>query len=264
MTDIGRASVVLDALAESRGPLTISDLTNRTALPRSSVHRVIQALEEELYVVRAPDRTGYLLGPGLLKFGMGAHLRLLAANRSTLVSVAREINENVELAIFSGREVVVVDQIAAPERLRGVTKLGKSFSLHASCIGMALLAQLPDERVFELLPDQLMQFTPHTIIDHREIHAELQQIRETHIALDVERHDIGICAVATGMVGPTGAMQAVAIVLPTRRFREKISLALTSLKLANDQIDPFRAAQLFDLPAGGFLSPAQRTPRQRR
>ncbi len=244
MTDIGRATVVLDALAESRGPLSISDLTQRTSLPRSTVHRVIQALEEQLYVVRATDRAGYLLGPGLLKFGMSAHLRLLAANRNTLVNIAREVNENVELAIFSGREVVVVDQIASPERLRGVTKLGKSFSLHASSIGMALLAQLSDQRVTELLPSTLERFTDHTITDHDQLRAELEKIRSHHIAVDAEQHDIGICAVATGVTGPTGAIQAVAIVMPTRRFKQKVELAINSLRLANDRIDPSSAASV--------------------
>jgi hypothetical protein len=155
MADIGRATVVLDAIAESRGPLTLTELAARTRLPRSTVHRIIQALERQLYVVKVPDRHGYALGPGLLKFGMNAHLRLLSSNRSQLAGLARDLNENVELAIFSGREVVVVDQLASPGRLRGVTKVGKSFSLHASCIGMVLLAQLPDPQVAELLQPPL-------------------------------------------------------------------------------------------------------------
>jgi IclR family acetate operon transcriptional repressor len=238
VTDIGRATVVLDAIAEARGPLTLTDLATRTRLPRSTVHRVIRALEQELYVVRVPERPGYVLGPGLLKFGMNAHLRLLAANRSRLVSLAREVNENVELAIFSGREVVVVDQIASPERLKGVTKVGKSFSLHASCIGMALLAQLPDERVTELLPGQLQRFTANTVTDRAAVMAELADVRVSHVAVDIEEHDVGICAVATGMSGPTGALQAVAVVMPTRRFKEKARLLVESLQLVNQLVDP--------------------------
>ncbi|GAA5063768.1 IclR family acetate operon transcriptional repressor [Thermocatellispora tengchongensis] len=247
MTDIGRATIVLDAIAESGGPLTLTDLAARTRLPRSTVHRVIRALEEELYVVRVPERPGYVLGPGLLKFGMNAHLRLLAANRARLASLAREVNENVELAVFSGREVLVVDQIASPERLKGVTKVGRSFSLHASCIGMALLAQLPGERVAELLPAELERFTPNTVTDRGALMAELAEIRRSHVAVDVEEHDIGICAVATGMSGPTGALQAVSVVMPTRRFRAKAALAVESLQLVNPSVDPDLAIQQYKL-----------------
>jgi IclR family acetate operon transcriptional repressor len=243
VTDIGRATVVLDVIAESRGPLTLTDLATRTRLPRSTVHRIIQALEEELYVVRVPERPGYVLGPGLLKFGMNAHLRLLSANRSQLASLAREVNENVELAIFSGREVVVVDQIASPDRLRGVTKVGKSFSLHASCIGLALLAQLPDDRVTELLPAQLEQFTGNTVTDHDALLAELAEIRRSHVAVDIEQHDIGICAIATGLTGPTGALQAIAVVIPTRRIKAKAAAAVESLQRLNPRIDSALAAE---------------------
>jgi IclR family transcriptional regulator, acetate operon repressor len=244
VTDIGRATVVLDAIAESRGPLTLTDLATRTRLPRSTVHRVVQALEQQLYVVRVPERPGYVLGPGLLKFGMNAHLRLLAANRAQLASLAREVRENVELAIFSGREVVVVDQIASPERLKGVTQVGKSFSLHASCIGMALLAQLPDERVTELLPPRLERFTDNTVTDRDAVMAALAEIRQTHVAIDVEQHDIGICAVATGMPGPTGALQAIAVVMPTRRFRAKAAEIIRGLQRVNPRVVTDRALQL--------------------
>ena len=251
MTHIGRATVVLDAIAETRGPLTLSELATRTRLPRSTVHRVVQSLEQELYVVRVTGRPGYVLGPGLLKFGMNAHLRLLAANRNQLATLAREVNENVELAVFSGREVVVVDQIASPERLRGVTQVGKSFSLHASCIGMALLAQLPDDRVTELLPDELEQFTTRTISDVDALLAKLDVVRRSGIAVDVEEHDIGICAVATGMVGPTGALQAISVVVPTQRFRAKVAAAVDSLSRLNPAIDPAAALQQLAVPGTG-------------
>lgn len=236
MADIGRATVVLDAIAEAHGALSLTELAGRTGLPRSTVHRVVQALERELFVVRAPERRGYVLGPGLLKFGMNAHVRLLSANRSSLAGLARAVGENVELAVFSGREVVVVDQLASPERLRGVSKVGKSFSLHASCIGMALLAQLPDAQVAELLRPPLTRFTPGTVVDPQRIQARLGAIRGAHIAVDREEHDIGICAVATAFVGPTAALQAMAIVIPTSRFRDKYERAVDALRRVNPLI----------------------------
>lgn len=245
MTDIGRASMVLDVIAESRRPLTLTDLATRTGLPRSTVHRVVQALTQELYVVGVPDQPGYVLGPGLLKYGMNAHQQLVAANRAGLASLTREVNENAELAVFSGREVVVVDQIASPERLRGVTKVGRSFSLHASCIGRALLAQLPDEQVLQLLPERLTRYTSRTVTDRRALLASLSDIRRSGIAVDVEEHDVGICAVATGMRGPTGALQAIAVVLPTSRFKAKARPVIQALRRLSPDVDTELAARRY-------------------
>lgn len=88
-----------------------------------------------------------------------------------------QVRERAELAIFSGREVVVVDQIGSPARLRGVTELGKSVSLHGSCIGKALLAQLPDGLVLEVLSPRLTRFTESTVTDHRALLAERRRAR---------------------------------------------------------------------------------------
>ena len=230
--------MVLDVIAESRGPMTLTGLAARTGLPRSTVHRLIQALEQELYVVRAAERPGYSLGPGMLKFGMNTHLRLLAANRSVLVSLAHAVRENVELAVFSGREVVVVDQIAAPQRLRSVSKVGRSFPLHASSIGMALLAQLPDERVAGLLPPRLHRFTADTITDRQALMTKLAHVRRTQLAIEIEEHDVGICSVATAITGPTGALQAIAVVIPVARFKAKADLAIEALQQVNPMIEP--------------------------
>lgn len=245
MTTLARASVILDAIAESRRPQTVSDLANRISMPRSTVHRVLQDLEEELYVVRAESGSGYVLGPGLLKFGMNSHLRLLAANRAQLATLARDVNENVDLAVFSGREVVVVDQIGSPARLKSVTKIGRSFSLHASCIGKVLLAQLPPDKVKAMLPEPLRPFTSATVTDRAALMASLPDIAWTGIATDLEEHDAGISAVATGMSGPTGALQAVAVVVPSHALQAKWETIIVALARVNPRI---RVAELRDGP----------------
>lgn len=245
MPSIARASLVLDTIAESRRPLTLSELSERLGIPRSSVHRVIGALEGELFVVRSPSGSGFALGPGLLKFGMNSHLDLLAANRSGLLALARKVRENVDLAVFSGREVVVADQIVSPTRMRGVTKVGQSFSLHASCIGKALLAQLPAARVDELLrATPLRRFTERTVTDRAVLDDQLEAARTTGLAFDFQEHDEGISAVATGFVGPTGALQAVAVVLASRDLPGKWDAAIAGLAHLNPRVDPLAVAAL--------------------
>jgi IclR family acetate operon transcriptional repressor len=154
-----------------------------------------------------------------------------------LISLARQVNENVETAVFSGREVVVVDQVASPARLQGVTQVGKSFSLHASAIGMALLAKLPGEQVDALLSSRLERFTDKTVSERSAVLLRLEQIRLCGVAIDVEEHDVGICAAATALVGPTGVLQAVAVVVPTHRFHGKAPQIVASLCSLNPEID---------------------------
>ncbi|MFC7960748.1 IclR family transcriptional regulator [Rhodococcoides kroppenstedtii] len=227
---------MLDTLAESRTMLSLNELARRTGLPRSTVHRLIQALEGELYVVRDPGRRGYSLGPGLLKFGVAAHSRLVSSNRRSLATLARTTGENVDLAVFSGREVVVVDQVESPDRVRSATEVGRAFSLHASCLGVALMALLPDDTVQTLLSGPLTRFTEHTVTDPDVLIRRIEDVRSTRIAVDREEHDLGICAVATAFRGQTGALQAVSVVMPSSRFRLKQSRAIEGLERLNPDL----------------------------
>lgn len=237
MSIFGRATTILNIVAEGRGQLSLTDLSQRSGLPRSSVHRIIQELERECFVIRASSAGGYSLGPGVLKFGMNSHLQLVAGMRPVLTSLARAVNENVELAIFSGREVVVVDQVASTARLHAVTQVGKSFSLHGSCIGKVLLAQLPDQKVREVLPDVLVGHTNKTITDVDKFIAELDEVRANNLAFDHEERDVGISAVATCIQNSAGVYQAVAIVAPTERFDVMQALFVERLTKLQGSID---------------------------
>lgn len=245
MTDIARTTVILDVIADSRRSLTLTDLASKTGLPRSSVHRIVQALEKELYVARLADRPGYTLGPGLLKFGLNAHLRLLGANRTPLMTLSRAVNENAELAILSGRKAVVIDQVTVANQTKTVTATGKNFSMHATGVGKALLSQLPDHQVSEFLHEPLARFTPNTVSQSCEIQRELDLIKATNIAFELEEHQFGTCTIATATNAPIGGLQAVSVVIPARRIRQKFGLAIEALHRINPRVDVVAAKREF-------------------
>jgi IclR family acetate operon transcriptional repressor len=236
LTDIARTTVILDVIADSRRSLTLSDLSARTGYPRSSVHRIMQALERELFVVRQIDRPGYTLGPGLLKFGLNAHLRLLGANRSQLVTLSRAVSERTELAVLSGRRAVVIDQVGTDQPVNAAGT-GKHFSLHATGFGKALLAHLPAEQIHDHLATPLPRFTSNTLTTADAVLDDLTTIQLTHVAFDLEESSPGCCSVATATYTPVGGLQAVAVVIPTHRMRRKAGLAVEALHRINPRVD---------------------------
>lgn len=146
MSVVARVVAILGALTESRRSLSLADIAVQTGLPRSSVHRVLQELEEHHYVMAASHLGGYRLGPAALTLALTSQLQLISAMRPVITSLAAQVNENVDLAVLSGGQVIVVEQITSTQRLQAVTETGKSFPAHASSIGKVLLAQLPSDR----------------------------------------------------------------------------------------------------------------------
>ena len=176
---------------------------------------------------------GYRLGPGVLRLTTSTYAHLAAAMRPALVALAAAIDENVDLAVLSGGEVIVVDQISSSQRLQAVTEIGGIFPAHASCVGKVLLANFPDAEIRDLLAPQLTRYTPNTLTDPDALLADLDLTRRSGISYDLEEHDIGISAVATSVRSPMGIMQAVSIVSPTHRFehrRDEYVAALLELR----------------------------------
>ncbi len=237
MPDLRRVTVVLDVIAKGRGSLTVTDLATRTGLSRSSVHRILQALEREQYVMRVPAHTSYTLGPGLLNFGIDAHLRLVAANRGHLVTLSRALSENTELAVIVGSSVVVIDGVSGSDRLGGTASVGKRFPLHATSFGKALLSRLPDQNQRSIIAETLPRFTPNTVTDRDALLHQLETIGRINVAIDVEEHRTGICTLATAINAPIGGLQAIGVVIPTHRIRQKLGVAIEALHRFNPQID---------------------------
>lgn len=69
-------------------------------------------------------------GPGVLKSGPNEHMRLVAANRGLLTGLASEVKGHVGPAVFSGREVVMIDEVAPAAGVAEVSmQLGRTTEL---------------------------------------------------------------------------------------------------------------------------------------
>ena len=149
----GRAACC--ARSRRRPPgLALGELATAVALPKSTVHRLVQALADE-DLVRTGAGGRIRLGPGLARLGAAAHDALADTLRLPLQDLRRALDETADLAVLDGATVRFIDQAPAPHRLRAVSAVGSAFPLHCTANGKALLSGLADDAVRDLLPAQL-------------------------------------------------------------------------------------------------------------
>jgi DNA-binding IclR family transcriptional regulator len=231
---VRRVAAILLALRGEQAGLTLSEIADRVQLPRSTVHRLIAALEQERFVVSASESGGFRLGPALAGLAMTAARELIVAIHPLLEEIAAEVRETVDLAVLQHDHVLFVDQVAAAtQRLRAVSAIGAVFPAHCTANGKALLADLPDEEVTRLLPKRLDRLTDKTITSRADLLEELQQVRANGVAYDREEHTLGICAVGTVIEMPGGETAAITIPLPAQRFygnEERLAKTLLSAR----------------------------------
>lgn len=140
---LDRALLVLGAV--ETGARSFSAVAVATGLPRSTVHRLLRALEAHGLVTREPG-TGYRLGPRLLRLGAAARteapLRDLA--HPALERLSRETGESTQLYVRLGDARVCVDAVESERELRTIVPVGASLPLWAGSAAKVFLAGDPD------------------------------------------------------------------------------------------------------------------------
>ncbi|HWB69759.1 MAG TPA: IclR family transcriptional regulator, partial [Solirubrobacterales bacterium] len=184
---------------------------------KSTTHRLLRALADEELVSLGPGGVARL-GGGLARLGAASREALSDRVRPVLAELRRELDETVDLSVLDGASARFIDQITAPRRLRATSAVGESFPLHCTANGKALLAAMPEESARALLPKRLERFTAQTIVSREELIAALARVRQEGVAFDREEHTEGICAVGATVLGPSGALAAISVPVPSQRF----------------------------------------------
>jgi DNA-binding IclR family transcriptional regulator len=216
---IERAARILRALADHPDDgLSLAQIAERVDLARSTVHRLVTALEAERFVVAASPNGRVKLGPGLASLAVSAAPDLAREIHPFIARLSQEVNETVDLGVLQHDHVLFVDQVAAPRRLRAVSAVGTVFPAHAPANGKALLATLGDDQLLRLLPARLEELTPNTITDRGALLDELARVRREGIAYDREEHTVGICGVGAVVRDGAGRVASISVPLPAQRF----------------------------------------------
>lgn len=228
---IARAAAVLRALKEHPDGLSLGELAKLLTLPRSTVQRIVDALDDENLVIAASPTRGVRLGPALLALAAATRFEIVEIARPTLQEISRECGETVDLSLLDGDKLVFVDQISGVHRLRAESAVGVSFPLHSTAPGKAMLAAMDDAALQNLRPRlKLTRLTRHTITSWGVLQDALAKVRDSAIGADLEENSLGICAVAVALRLPNGDMAAVSIPVPVQRFAD-LRLRLEALLL---------------------------------
>jgi len=216
---LARAVDILRLLHGYPGGLSQSEIGERLGLARSTVSRLLMALEAEGLVASLGPRGRYRLGPELIRLAASARRTAWLDLHPLLVDFSYEIGETVDLSVLEGDRAVFVDQVVADNRLRAVSAVGDSFPLHASANGKAMLAAMPAPDVRRVLSGRLEPFTDHTIVNPADLRAELDRIMAADgVAYDREEQSLGVSAIGAVIGTVDHDMLALSIPVPTQRF----------------------------------------------
>jgi len=222
---IDRTVEILHTVGAAPSGLTLSELTDRLRLPKTTVYRILQALLGQDFLRKDAKTKSYRLGPALL--GLSANslnqwdLRSIALPH--LRQLAQITNETVCLTVLHRDKALCLETIESQRSTPFWVRIGKEMEFHCAAAGKVILAYLPDEQVERILQEHpLAPYTSRTITDGDELKAHLKEVRQRGYALCDGEIEVGVRALAAPIRQQNGLVTgSVTIIAPAERVDEE-------------------------------------------
>jgi len=234
---IARAAAILRALEDQSFGLSLGQIAQRVGLARSTVQRIVAALESENLVIAASPTGRVRLGPIIARLATSVQTDFVSIARPFLIHLSDELRETVDLAIVKKDHLVFIEQVIGPQRLRTVSAVGETFPLHCTANGKAYLAALDGFAIARLIGTKYERRTAATLTRLEDLLKDLTAARKTGIAFDLEEHTTGISAAGIVMRDPLGNHIAISVPVPAQRFAENQTLIAERLAATKRKLE---------------------------
>jgi IclR family acetate operon transcriptional repressor len=194
---LDRILVILDSVKDSEGSISITELAERTGMPKSTVSRLAAALVEQRYL----ERTDSGVGLGLRLFEWGSRASLPRRLRAVAAPIIRELSsltgERIGLWVQSDADMVSVS--AVPGRLPMLSvQAGMRSPALTTASGKAYLAFCDDPAVVDRVSSCLVDSAA------ARFRRELDDVRDSSLATDPGVAYPGILAFASPVLSGHG------------------------------------------------------------
>ena len=236
---------VLEVIAANGTVAGVADIARRSGLHRSTTHHLLRTLVDLGYLRQDRSSRGYELSSKLfhLTGRTWTPEQLGAIAEPLLAELTQEIGEQSSVAAYRDGSVRIVAKRDADGPVRVVQRIGAERPIHASAVGKAIVAFLPQHELATLLSHlEFPPLTPRTIVTRADFEAELRRIRAAGVAHDDEEHSDGIRCIAAPAFAYTGQVVASLCVLGPKsrmtrqRLRELKPIVLGYARMLSEQL----------------------------
>jgi IclR family pca regulon transcriptional regulator len=223
MNSLARGLAVILAFTHARRSLSISQISQRTGIPRAAVRRCLFTLEQLGYVARE-DARHFVLRPRVLSLGHTylASAPLGRAAQPVLQAIRHQINESASVGILDNDQVLYIARAPADRLMVINLDVGSRLPANCTSIGRVLLSYLApaalDEHIGRV---PLVKYRPKTLVTAEALKAELARVRAQGYALIDQELEIGLRTIAVPILNGAGQATA-ALSVGTHVARQSI------------------------------------------
>lgn len=204
-------------------PVGVSEIARRLELPKSSVQRALESLQENGWLTR--DRADPRRWVQTSRIWMLAHagpgMEIRELTRDVQQWLNEETDETIHVTRHEGDNIVVVDRVESTKSIRVFDPVGTTVPMHLSGSGRALLATWTDEGVRAYVQRQAAILAAEQQPELNALLSELEEIRTRGFSVNrgswrSEISGVGVALPLDGAGKP--AEYGLAIAIPSHRF----------------------------------------------
>lgn len=189
---------VLEFLSGSLRGSTLQDIKNKLGLSQTTAYRILNTLVRLDYLVYDDETKSYRLSCKMLTLGFRAlnDQQLLEVVLPHLRDLRDKVKETACFGVLGERNGIFIDQVRGHHAFSFTLTPGKTFELHCSAPGKAIMAYLPDNvrrRYLETMT--FRKYNERTLVTREAYEEELDRVFRNGYALDNEEELSGVICI---------------------------------------------------------------------
>jgi len=207
VNSLDRAFGILGCFTLSKPELSLSEICDKTGLPKPTAFRLLSAMESAQFISRTQDGQRYQVGIRAFELGniFLANLSIEQLARPYMESISEQYKMTCNLAILDQGQVVYIATVNRSNLGRFSPITGYRHYVHCSALGKSLIADLPETEILDILERHGMPaLSPHTYTTPKALLSDLEAVRDCGYAVDAQEGGIGMNCLATAIFDHRG------------------------------------------------------------
>lgn len=199
---------IIEYLAMERRAVGVTALAQALGTTKSRIHRHLQTLVQEGYIVQNKESDRYESGPRLVALGRAVsdNLDLAHLAADPLLELRDALGHSAVVSQITPDGMRVLATVPGRSPIEIGVRAGSMLPFHCSAQGKAALAHSSPEFQARVLRAKLEVFTPHTIISPAVLAADLERVRALGWATAANQTSVGLNTLAAPIFDSHGTV----------------------------------------------------------
>jgi IclR family transcriptional regulator, pca regulon regulatory protein len=210
MTSLARGLAVIQAFSQRQRELTVSQISAKTGFSRAAARRCLYTLAK-LGFAASDDSRYFRLTSRVLALGHSylSSMPLAQMAQPILENVSRVLRESCSIATLDGMEIVYVARANVTRIMSIDLGIGSRLPAFCTSMGRVLLADLPEEKLEELLAHvEFKRYTERTVTTVEKLWQILRSVQRNGYCIVDQELESGLRSMAVPIRDSAGRVVA--------------------------------------------------------